>query len=92
LREFFEAELGPSFIFDRVMRSFISNGVGRTLGDAIHEWHSTRGAMPKPIAEQFELNRFTRRWHAEHPVGGRAELLAAWRVYRSLPEDARGPA
>ncbi|MCJ1698431.1 hypothetical protein MT356_01770 [Rathayibacter festucae] len=44
---------------------------------------------PRPIDPRFELNRFTRAWHAEHPDGDRSGLLAAWQEYRALPADAR---
>ena len=49
-------------------------------------------SAPKPITSQFELNRFTRQWHADHPTGTRDELMAAWWAYRSLPTDARAMA
>jgi len=41
------------------------------------------------IDPQFEFNRFTRAWHATNPSGTHAELLADWKLYRSLPLDAR---
>jgi hypothetical protein len=71
------------------MRAFIEKGAGRTLGDAIDHWHASRRLEPGEISSQFELNRFTRQWHADHPAGERHELAAAWREYRSLPTDAR---
>jgi hypothetical protein len=91
LRVFFEQHLGSGFRFDAAMRSFIADNPGRTLRDAVDHWHQTRGVEPAPIAEQFELNRFTRRWHREHPGSSRTELLEAWRLYRSLPSDLRVP-
>lgn len=89
LRAYFEARIGPSFRFDGAMRSFVADGAGKTLGEAVDHWHRTRDAAPAAIGEQFELNRFTRTWHGEHPGGTRAELLAAWRRYRSLPIEER---
>jgi hypothetical protein len=89
LRDFFCSAIGPGFRFDGEMRSFIENGAGRTLGDAIDHWHASRSLEPSEISSQFELNRFTRQWHADHPTGERHELAAAWREYRSLPTDAR---
>jgi hypothetical protein len=91
LRKFFRAHLGPSFRFDGAMRSFIATG-GATLGDAVEHWHATRDTAPKPIASQFELNRFARQWHEDHPAGTRDELMRAWWAYRALPTDARAMA
>ncbi len=92
LRAFFEREIGPGFTFDAFMREFIAGGAGRTLGDAVGHWHATRpeASRPQPIAPQFELNAFLRRWRETHG-GTRQEGLAAWREYRSLPVEQRGP-
>ncbi len=91
LREWFRTEIGPEFRFDQAMRDFFARTRGSaTLADAVAHWHQTRRQEPNPIGPQFELNRFTRRWYAEHPAGDRAHLMAAWREYRSLPVDARG--
>lgn len=93
LRKWFTAQLGPSFHFDRHMRDFVASADGaRTLGDALDHWRSTRDQPTTTIDSQFELNRFTRTWHEQNPGGTRAELLADWRTYRSLPVDARGRA
>lgn len=91
LRAWFRAEIGPGFRFDEAMRDFFAHTSGdATLADAVVHWHQTRGQQPNPIGSQFELNRFTRRWYAQHPTGDRAQLMAAWREYRSLPVDVRG--
>ncbi|MFI8860369.1 DUF6434 domain-containing protein [Streptomyces prasinus] len=90
LREYFRREIGPGFHFDASMRTFVAEGAGRTLADAIAHWHATRqtAAQLQEIGSQFELNRFLRDWHAEHPAGDRTEALAAWRAHRDRP---RGP-
>ncbi|MGW6864129.1 DUF6434 domain-containing protein [Streptomyces sp. NPDC054904] len=87
LREFFRREIGPSFHFDASMRTFVAEGAGRTLDEAIAHWHATRrtAAQAQEIGSQFELNRFLRDWHAEHPAGSRTEALAAWRAHRDRP-------
>lgn len=89
LREFFGARVGAGFAFDDAMRSFIATGAGRTLGDAVDHWYATRSAPRPEIGPQFELNRFTRTWHQDHPDGTRSELLVAWRAHRVLPVDGR---
>jgi hypothetical protein len=85
--------VGPSFRFDDAMRAFFASADGtRTLGDAVTHWHRTRDRSARPIEPQFELNRFTRRWHLDHPNGPREELLDAWAGYRTRPVDRRGRA
>jgi len=92
LREWFTAEIGPAFRFDGPMREFVGGAAGRTLGDAVDHWHGTRSRPRGEIGEQFELNRFVRAWHLQHPDGARADALAAWRAHRALPVDARDAA
>ncbi len=79
------------FAFDETMRSFVAQGAGRTLGEAVAHWHATReeAARPSPIGAQFELNAFLRRRRSTHPGEGREAALAAWREYRSRPVDQR---
>ncbi|MEU8776531.1 DUF6434 domain-containing protein [Streptomyces sp. NPDC048606] len=91
LREYLRREIGPGFHFDAHMRTFVAEGAGRTLADAVAHWHATRqtAAQVQEIGSQFEFNRFLRDWHAEHPASGRIEALAAWRAHRDQP---RGPA
>jgi hypothetical protein len=91
LREFFTAEVGPSFRFDAAMRDFVANGAGKTLGDAVDHWWASRDRDAPPIGPQFELNRFTREWWRANPGGTRDELRAAWLAYRNQPADLREP-
>ena len=91
LREWFEAELGPGFRADRHLREFLRDGAGKTLGEAVDHYRSTRDAPPPEIEPQFELNRFTRLWWEANPGGTREELLEAWREYRESPTDRRNP-
>ncbi|KAM9862237.1 hypothetical protein ACI1US_01846 [Leucobacter sp. BZR 635] len=86
-------QVGEAFHFDAEMRGFFAESDGtRTMRDAVAHWHATRDQAPRDIDKQFEYNRFTRAWHAEHPAGDRGELLAAWAAYRSRPIDERGRA
>lgn len=89
LRVYFVSELGRGFHFDAPMRKFIATNAGRTLGAAVDFWAGSRDLPPAEIGAQFELNRFQRSWHATHPGAGHGDLLAAWKVYRSLPVHAR---
>jgi SAP domain-containing new25/Domain of unknown function (DUF6434) len=92
LRAWFTAQVGHGFVFDRPMRELIAAADGTTtLGEALHLWHATRDRPADQIGEQFELNRFTRRWYAAHPGGSRAELARAWADYRDTPVEERDP-
>ena len=88
LREFFVAEIGPSFRFNGHMRSFLLAGEA-TLGDAIDHWHATVGTPLPDQSESLEFNRFTQAWHRANPNGSAAECRAAWAVHRSTPADER---
>lgn len=89
LRRYFVAAIGPSFRFDAAMRDFIAAGAGQTLEAAVDHWHATRSSPKPPIGIQFELNRFLRRWHQDHPGGSPQEARRAWRVHRARPADRR---
>jgi hypothetical protein len=54
-------------------------------------WQAARCQTGRPIAPQFEFNRFTRAWHQSHPGASRAEALRAWRAYRALPAEVIHP-
>ena len=84
MRRWFVAELGTGFRFDAAMRAYVAEG-GHTLDEAVAHWRATRNAPPAPIGAQFELNRFSRGWYAEHPGSTHAEMLAGWRRHRSQP-------
>lgn len=88
LRMFFVAHCGPSFRFNGALRAFLVRGQGRRLADAVAVYRRSiamlrraAGGDPasrKPIAPQFEYNRFIREFHARHPGRGHAAAVAAW--------------
>ena len=91
VRHWLQEHAGRSFRFDAHMRDFFAHTDGnQTMDDALQHWQQTRNSGPTTIDRQFEYNRFTRAWRAEHTHGDQQELLAAWRRYRSAPIDERG--
>lgn len=86
LRAWMGERVGPSFSFDGPMRDAVGAG-GLTLDELVVRWHETRERPKDEVAPQFELNRFSRSWHDEHPGGTHAQMLEAWRVDRSRPRD-----
>jgi hypothetical protein len=85
LRAFFEAEIGPQFHFNGMMRDFIKNGAGQTLQQAIEAWHHEKRQPPSEpeIAPQFEYNRHIRKFFKENPGQSLAEAIAAWNDQKS---------
>ena len=91
LRAFFEAEIGPRFHFNRVMRDFIKHEMGKTLQDAIDAWREAE-TSPKPETEiepQFEYMRHMRHYFNENPEGTREEALRAWHEKKSRRRSSR---
>ena len=82
LRAFFEAEVGQGFRFNGVVRDFIHNRVGATLGEAIAAYQARKG-VKTAIAPQFEYNRFSRAYFATNPTATKAEVVAAWMEKRN---------
>ena len=89
LRTFFLQEVGPQFHFNGVMRDFIKEGEGRTLGEAIAAWEADRSApkAEKEIAPQFEYNRHFREYFKTHPGATREEAIAAWKMKKAQRKD-----
>lgn len=85
VRAFFEQELGTGFHFNRVMREYLWNNPGRTLGDAAQTWRTSReqGKVKREIEPQFEYNRFTRAFYEAHPNASRVEVIEAWKRERA---------
>lgn len=86
LREWMRSQVGPSFSFDAPMRDAVA-AEGLTLDELVARWYGTRHRPKGEVAPQFELNRFSRVWHAEHPDGSHAQMLKAWQAHRSRPRD-----
>jgi hypothetical protein len=91
LRAFFEAEIGPNFHFNKVMRDFIKNESGKTLQEAIEAWEvDKQNPAPKTeIEPQFEYMRHMRAYFRENPEGTRAEALKAWHEKKSQRKSLR---
>jgi hypothetical protein len=85
LRAFFVEEIGPQFHFNGVMRTFIQQGAGKTLQEAIDAWHADRAA-PKAetkIDSQFEYNQHIRAFFKENPGKTLADAIQAWKKKRA---------
>lgn len=89
LRAFFQSQTDTRFTFNKHMRDFIADGAGKTLGDALHHWHTTRNQQTKTIEPQFEYNRFMRSFFAENKGADLTAAITAWRTHRDTPKSQR---
>ncbi|MBP7689929.1 MAG: hypothetical protein KA765_18570 [Thermoflexales bacterium] len=85
LRAFFLQEIGPHFHFNGLMRDFIRQGAGQTLGAAIDAWQADQAAPHHEtnIAPQFEYNRFMRDFFKANPGRTRQYAIAAWQISKA---------
>lgn len=87
LRAFFESEVGPSFRFNQALVSFVRDGEGRTLREALAAWCEAAESGPQPLAAQFEYNRHTREHQAARPEATPGEAREAWWEKRRRPRS-----
>ena len=90
LRAFFEAEIGPTFHFNKFMRDFIRrDGCGQSLQTAIDGWQLEK-QKPKgtsQIEPQFEYNRHMRDYFLQNKGATREEAIRAWKEKKAKPSS-----
>jgi hypothetical protein len=89
LGKFFRDQCGSTFRFNAAMRTFIHNGSGKTLSQAIQCYREsvTKNAPKQEIIPQNEYNRHSREYSEQNPKASRQEILAAWWNKRSRPKN-----
>jgi hypothetical protein len=87
LRTFFEGQVGQGFVWNGAMRTFLAQGEGRTLAQAIERYRRSLVEPAAPIGAQFEFNRHVRAHRAAHPGASHDEVLAAWWTRRARRGD-----
>lgn len=86
LRAFIEAELGPGFHVNSLMRVIVNHGQGRTLGEVMDAWRRER-IQPRPrvkITPQQEYQRHMRDFFRAYPDKTLDDAIAAWRRRHAL--------
>ena len=91
LRVFFSAEFGTGFRFNGALRDFIHSGAGRTLGEAVVAYRTSRAQSTTEIAPQFEYNRHMRAFFEAYPAATREQARAAWWARRNRPKTSDKP-
>jgi len=92
VRVFLENEVGTKFKFNVKFMNWMKNNIGKTLDDAITEWHSIRSLSNadkdiKDIAPQFEYNTYLRDFLAANPGTSRSTGIQLWKIKKSLRGD-----
>lgn len=95
-KQFFVDKVGPKFHFNAYLRQFAKtpNMDGSlTYGDLVDGWiksEADRKALKQkaPIDKQFQFNQFQRDFYASEKDKTRSQMLAAWKLVRSVPGQA----
>lgn len=92
-RAFFEKEIGKNFHFNSYLRQFgkkSNKDLNLTYADLIKGWKQVEQQKLEPsyksnIEKQFEFNQFQRDFSTKAKQKTRKELIAAWKLIRSIP-------
>lgn len=92
VRDFFKKNLGKTFKFNVKFMNWMKANSGKTLKEAIKEWHSIKtkdksDTKPKEIAPQFEYNTYLRDFLVDNPNLKRQQGIFLWKKKKSM----RGP-
>ena len=82
LRGFFESQLNGPFRFNQALRDLFKDPQGRTLGDALALYESTRH-QKNTIGQPFQYNQHMREYFAAHPGASMTDAIRAWRDRRA---------
>lgn len=83
-RAFFKEVIGEHFHFTTNFMNFCKDNVGKTLGDAVNEWHREqemrKNGIKTNIGKQFQFNQYFRDFFADPQNKGksRKEAMEAW--------------
>jgi hypothetical protein len=89
-RKFFKEHCGEKFHFSIPFMAYMKNNCGKTLKDAIAEWHrlhkeSNKKNFKSTIPEGNQYNKYIRDFFADNPHLTMKEARHFWKLKRSLP-------
>ncbi len=89
VRQFFIDKIGRQFKYNVEFMNWMKNNQGKTMSDAIQEWHNIKEKKAnnkgkKEIAPQFEYNAYIRDFLADNPNLSRQDAIKCWKVKKSL--------
>tara|TARA_R110000868_G_scaffold8205_3_gene42552 strand:- start:143410 stop:143964 length:555 start_codon:yes stop_codon:yes gene_type:complete len=94
-REFFVAELGNNFKFNRYLRQFTDATniqTGMTYGDLIKGWKNAEASKHKQkpnIEKQFEYNQFIQDFFTHEKGATLQQAIAAWKIAKQQSGEHR---
>lgn len=92
MRRFMIEQVGPRFRFSIAFMDWMQHNVGKTLRDAIAEWHRLEAQKRDPnyqsvIPPHNQYNRYTREFLADNPDKTIKDSRRYWKLKRALPEE-----
>lgn len=92
VRRFFKSQIGDQFKFNIAFMAWIKANVGKTLADAVVEYHRQTAAAKVPgaqseIARHNQFNQYTRDFLADNPEMSLEDVRHFWALKRSLPSE-----
>lgn len=92
VRRFFTSQIGTHFKFNIAFMAWIKGNAGKTLSDAVAEYHRQFDAAKTPgaqtnIAAHNQFNQYTRDFLADHPDRSMEDVRYFWALKRRLPSD-----
>lgn len=93
VRRFFQQHADPKFKFTIAFMDWMKANVGKSLADAIEEYHRQQSEIARPgfktkIADHNQFNQYTRDFLADNPEKGMADVRRIWALKRALPSDS----
>lgn len=92
VRRFFQNHADPKFKFNIEFMAWMKANVGKSLADAIAEYHAMKARENNPgfqseIAHHNQFNQYTRDFLADNPELGMKEVRKFWALKRALPSE-----
>ena len=92
VRRFFKAQVGDAFKFNIEFMAWMKANTGRTLADAVVEYHAMRAREAAPgfqskIADHNQFNQYTRDFLAANPDLGLKDVRRVWALKIQQPSD-----
>ena len=90
VRRFFQTHASPSFKFNIEFMAWIKANAGKTLADAVGEYHAIKQREADPehqskIEPHNQFNQYTRDFLADNPALGMNDVRRVWAKKRALP-------
>ncbi len=90
VRRFFKVQAGEGFKFNIAFMAWMKANVGKTLADAVAEYHRLKDEETKPgfqseIARHNQFNQYTRDFLADNPDMGLDDVRKYWALKRDMP-------